>query len=428
MKRVFPLIVLLIALSVVGILFIQMQWIQNAVLVKKEQYEQYRRNTVRTIQSSMDELFLQKYGLQSGFVQVNEASKQRTLAQYFTTQMFSDEEVHDLIQTALRNNNIKDPFEYNITNIFGFSLKASGHPPSPASEGTIDVKLTADNSAQPETLYLYIRESNNYIISSMGWMIVASIVLTTIIISAFALTVRTLFNQKKLSEIKSDFINNMTHELKTPLATISLAVDALNNKKVIGNEDQIRYYSGMIRDENKRMNKQVETILQAARIERQEVSLNLERLDAHDVIRKIAETLILQIQEKHGTLSLNLKAPRYFVMADEVHFSNIINNLLDNAIKYSKEDVPVSIMIETVNNGSNLAIRIKDNGIGMTKETQVRVFEKFYRAHTGNLHNVKGFGLGLSYVKAMIDAQRGRIKLDSTPGKGSTFIVSFPVA
>lgn len=428
MKRVFPLIVLLIALSVVGILFIQMQWIQNAVLVKKEQYEQYRRNAIRTIQTQLNDLFLYKYSQQTGFVQVNELSRQRTLSVYFTTQLLSDEEVHDLIQKALRANNIKTPFEYNITNIFGFSLKASAHPPHDAGEGVINVKLGTENSGQPETLYLYIPESNNYIISSMGWMIVASIVLTTIIISAFALTVRTLFNQKKLSEIKSDFINNMTHELKTPLATISLAVDALNNKKVIGNEEQIRYYSGMIRDENKRMNKQVETILQAARIERQEITLNLQRLNAHDVIRQIADTLTLQIQEKHGSLTLQLKAAKHFVMADEVHFSNIINNLLDNAIKYSKEEVPVSIVIETVNNGSNLAIRIKDNGIGMTKETQARVFEKFYRAHTGNLHNVKGFGLGLSYVKAMVDAHHGRIKLDSAPGKGSTFIVSFPVA
>lgn len=401
-----------------------MQWIQNAVLVKKEQYEQYRRNAVRSIRSSMDELFLQKYVLQSGFVQVDEASRQRTLALHFTSNLFTDDEVADIIKNALRNNNIKDPYEYNITNIFGFSIKASKNPPRPGVEGVIPISLTPENA---ETLYLYIRESNNYIISSMSWMIIASIVLTTIIISAFALTVRTLFNQKKLSEIKSDFINNMTHELKTPLATISLAVDALNNKKVICNEEQIRYYSGMIREENKRMNKQVETILQAARIERQEITLNQERLNAHHVIQQIADNLILQIQEKHGSLSLSLKAPRHFIMADEVHFANIINNLLDNAIKYSKEEVPVSIVIETVNNGGNLAIRIKDNGIGMTKETQTRVFEKFYRAHTGNLHNVKGFGLGLSYVKAMVDAHRGRIKLDSTPGKGSTFIVSLPV-
>ncbi|KAK6025579.1 putative UMP kinase [Ostertagia ostertagi] len=246
--------------------------------------------------------------------------------------------------------------------------------------------------------------------------------------TAFALTVRTLFNQKKLSEIKSDFINNMTHELKTPLATISLAVDALNNHKVINDEEKIRYYSGMIREENKRMNKQVETILQAARIERQEISLNLQELNAHEIIRKVADNLTLQIQERKGTLNLNLKAAKHKIIADDVHFSNIIFNLLDNAIKYSREDAPLQINLETVNNGSMFAIRVRDNGIGMNKETQARVFEKFYRAHTGNLHNVKGFGLGLSYVKAMVDAHHGRIKLESTLGKGSMFIVSFPAS
>ncbi len=428
MKRVFPLIVLLIALSVVGILFIQMQWIQNAVLVKKEQYEQYRRNAAKAIQASMNEGFLLRFYQETGMVDVTEVSKRRSLMLHFTTEVFTDDEVQDIIHNALINNNIKSPFEYNITNIFAYSIKASKHPPLVQTEGIIQIKLTAENYTHQEILYLYLRENNNYIISSMGWMILASIVLTTIIISAFALTVRTLFNQKKLSEIKSDFINNMTHELKTPLATISLAVDALNNKKVINNEDQIRYYSGMIKDENKRMNKQVETILQAARIERQEISLNLERFDAHELIQQVTENLILQIQEKQGSLSMSLKAPRHFIMADEVHFSNIINNLLDNALKYSKQEVPPTIIIETVNNGNNLAIRIRDNGIGMNKETQARVFEKFYRAHTGNLHNVKGFGLGLSYVKAMVDAHHGRIKLDSTPGKGSVFIVSVPVA
>jgi two-component system phosphate regulon sensor histidine kinase PhoR len=274
-------------------------------------------------------------------------------------------------------------------------------------------------------LYVYIREPKSYLIERMGWMIVASIIFTAIIIWAFALTVRTLFNQKKLSEIKSDFINNMTHELKTPLATISLAVDALTNSKVISDEDKIRYYSAMIKDENKRMNKQVETILQAARIERQEITLNRTILDAHAIIEKTAENLVLQINEKNGTLTVNLKAVRHTINADEVHFSNIIFNLLDNAIKYSKEG-SLKIDIETANSGQMLAIRVRDNGIGMNKETQARIFEKFYRAHTGNLHNVKGFGLGLSYVKAMVDAHGGRVRVESTLGKGSTFIVLLP--
>ncbi|MGN6568936.1 MAG: sensor histidine kinase, partial [Flavipsychrobacter sp.] len=238
--------------------------------------------------------------------------------------------------------------------------------------------------------------------------------------------VRTLFNQKKLSEIKSDFINNMTHELKTPLATISLAIDALTNEKVIHDSNKVKYYSGMIKEENKRMNKQVEKILQAAKIERQEIKLNLQHLDVHEIIHKVTDNLILQIQEKHGTLSLKLNAPRHRVEADEVHFSNIIFNLIDNAMKYSKDNLHVDVETQMAGNNA-IAIRVRDNGIGMNKETQSRIFEKFYRAHTGNLHNVKGFGLGLSYVKAMVEAHGGKIKVESTLGKGSTFTITLPL-
>jgi len=173
------------------------------------------------------------------------------------------------------------------------------------------------------------------------------------------------------------------------------------------------------------MNKQVEKILQAARLEKEEIKLNLVKIDAHQMITKVAENLALQIQEKSGSLTLKLRASEPIIEADEVHFSNIIFNLLDNAMKYAK-DAPV-IEVETLSTGTNMmSIKIRDNGIGMDKETQSRIFEKFYRAHTGNIHNVKGFGLGLSYVKAIVDAHEGKIKVESTPGKGSTFTVSLP--
>lgn len=425
MKRVFPLIIVLIALSVLGILFIQMQWIKTAVQAKREQYEQDRKLAVRNIRQSLNDGFLQKYAVEhDGLMPVDETARQYYLTKYFTTQIFTKDEVSGIITKALRDKGIKEQFEFSVRNIFGYSVLYSDHFLPAYFEKAIPVFLNRDAPGSQETLYLYLPETRNYIVSKMGWMIVASIVLTSIIIAAFSLTVRTLFNQKKLSEIKSDFINNMTHELKTPLATISLAVDALTNEKVISFEDKIRYYCGMIKEENKRMNMQVETILQAARIERQEITLNKTELDAHQLIQKVAANLTLQIQERAGQLTLDLKAPKHIVNADEVHLSNIIFNLLDNAIKYSGE--VLKIEIETINSAGNIAIRVKDNGIGMNKETQARVFEKFYRAHTGNLHNVKGFGLGLSYVKAMAEAQGGRVRVDSTVGKGSTFTVYLP--
>jgi two-component system phosphate regulon sensor histidine kinase PhoR len=236
-----------------------------------------------------------------------------------------------------------------------------------------------------------------------------------------------MIRQKKLSEIKNDFINNMTHEFKTPLATISLAVDAMKNDKVLSDRSKIGYFSGIIKEENQRMNRQVETILKAALLDKREVDLMLKPTHVHEVIKDVADNFTLQLEEKKGKVDLQLNADKDLIEADEVHFPNLINNLLDNAVKYSKENVVPEIKITTSSNEKNITIRLEDNGIGMSKETVKKIFEKFYRAHTGNVHNVKGFGLGLSYVKTMVEAQGGNIKADSILGKGSVFTVEFPL-
>ncbi|MBS1588127.1 MAG: HAMP domain-containing histidine kinase [Bacteroidetes bacterium] len=421
MKKVFPLIVLLITLSVLGIIFIQMSWIKNAISLRKQQHEQ----DINTAISRIKEEFYQNYFGFIGQTPLDENTK-NFLLQKFTTSFMEKEDVNRVIAQSIKRSGIKDRYEYVIKDIFQNPIFISPGFKNEHINNTIRVQLTPENSAFRETLYLYFDEDNGYLIHQLGWVILGSVVFTIIIISAFALTVRQMFNQKKLSEIKSDFINNMTHELKTPLATISLAVDALTNEKVINNTDKIRYYSAMIKDENKRMNKQVEKILQVARIERQEIKLNLQTLNAHDIIQKVANNLSLQIEERKGSLTLKLAAAKHTIEADDVHFSNIVFNLLDNAIKYSKDEPRIEI--ETLNKSNMLLINVTDNGIGMNKETQARVFEKFYRAHTGNLHNVKGFGLGLSYVKAMAEAHGGRVHLESAPGKGSTFSIYFPLS
>ena len=231
-----------------------------------------------------------------------------------------------------------------------------------------------------------------------------------------------------MSEIKNDFINNMTHEFKTPLATISLAVDALRNQKVIDDKTKMNYFSGIIKEENKRMNKQVETILQAALLDKQVVQLALRPLSVHHILHGIVDNFKLQLDEKGGRSVLEFDATDDSVQGDEVHFTNMLSNLVDNGIKYSKPDVAPVIKIYTENNGRFIRIKIEDNGIGMNKETLSRIFEKFYRAHTGNVHNVKGFGLGLSYVKTMVDAHEGKVKAESTLGKGSSFTIDIPTA
>ncbi len=424
MKRIFPLIVVLITLSVIGILFIQMSWITNEIKLKKDETQNGIENALNKTRDILQSGFIYKNN--QGYI--TEETKQFQLNQKFTLiGYFTNDEVKDAVERSLRGNNIKNKYEFCVTNVFkniifqsdGFSVTEFGKAYS--------IELSPKESAiSKETLFLVIHEDKNQIIREMGGMIAASIVFTCIIILAFAVTVRTLFNQKKLSEIKSDFINNMTHELKTPLATISLAIDALTNEKVIHDAEKVKLYSGMIKEENKRMNKQVEKILQAARLEKEEIKLNLQDIDTHQAISKVADNIILQVQEKNGSLQLRLNAHNHIIEADEVHFSNIIFNLLDNAMKYS--DKPPYIEVETLNTHTGtLAIKITDNGIGMDKETQSRIFERFFRAHTGNLHNVKGFGLGLSYVKAIVEAHNGKIKVESTPGKGSIFTVILPV-
>jgi len=283
-----------------------------------------------------------------------------------------------------------------------------------------------ESLAPEEVLIIVVPDIKSVVLKSLGWMITGAIFFTLIIITAFYITFGTLLRQKKLSEMKSDFINNMTHELKTPLATISLAVDALKNEKVVADEQKRNYFTGMIRDENKRMNRHVETILQAAQMEKQHIELDRKPVHLNQLIQKAIEHFDLQIQDKRGVIAMKLDAASDIMMVDEVHFSNIVSNLIDNAIKYSKEN-HLYISITSKNIGKNFRLTIEDNGIGMSKETQRNIFEKFYRAHTGNLHNVKGFGLGLSYVKAMTEAHGGKVTVDSEPGKGSLFTLDFPM-
>jgi two-component system phosphate regulon sensor histidine kinase PhoR len=360
--------------------------------------------------------------------------------QYFKPSVikrFSKDEISDIIRMGFNKYNLQDyPFEFNVsvnsingdqvysTDFYKYYLDSANNinhvlPLEPGSGSNFE------NLVNEEFLSIIVPHQKGLIWKEMIWFILGAILFTLIITTAFFITIRTLLKQKKLSEIKSDFINNMTHEFKTPLATISLAVDALKNEKVVGNKEKTDYFTAIIKDENKRMNKQVETILQAALLDKQEVQLNLKRLLAHDLIISALNNINLQVEEKEGKIEVELEAENDLIMADEVHFTNLINNLLDNAVKYSRENL--HIKLSTRNAGNQLKINIEDNGIGMNKETLHRIFEKFYRAHTGNVHNVKGFGLGLSYVKTMVDAHHGTIKAESVLGKGSSFCISLPL-
>jgi len=356
------------------------------------------------------------------------------------SQHFSAFEIKEKLKKAFDQRELKDlNFEFAITsNSSSYNLELQSENFLKEADDEIHNKRKIIAIVPPESnglieprdpfehLILIIPDLKTQVWESMVWMIIGAVVFTLIIITAFGVTVQALLRQKKLSEIKTDFINNMTHEFKTPLATISLAVDALRNEKVMSKPDKMNYFSGIIKEENKRMNKHVETILQAALLDKQELKLDMKPVHVHTLVQSALNNYRLQIEDKEGKVIVHLDAQNDEIIADEAHFTNMISNLLDNAIKYSKENLVLKV--STSNQGNNVQIKIQDNGIGMNKETVKRVFEKFYRAHTGNIHNVKGFGLGMSYVKTVIDVHKGHIKVESTLGKGTCFTVVVPVA
>ena len=416
------------------------------MLVNKHDELQFK--VIKTLDEVSKELIEQKgtlpslknYRSKPGFSLPSDQFQLELMKPATITQKFTEFEIHEKLVNAFRRQGLKDiKFEFAITGDISspypdFEIKSNSflqqvedtinnlqlqYPLQPPSGSDFE------NLMPVQIIVLIIPNIKNLVLGQMRWMIVGAIFFTLMIISAFYITVSALLRQKKLSEIKNDFINNMTHELKTPLATISLAIDALKNEKVIQDREKMDYFNGIIKEENKRMNKHVETILQAAVMDRQEIQLTKQPVQVNDLIKEILGNYALQLQEKNGAVDLNLNAKRDLINADPVHFRNLISNLVDNAVKYSKENL--LLKISTSNTNRNLTIKLEDNGIGMTKETVRRIFEKFYRAHTGNIHNVKGFGLGLSYVKTIVDAHNGKIKVESTLGRGSTFTLEIPL-
>lgn len=438
MKRIFPIITVLVLLSLLGIIFFQYLWIKGSL--ESEEQKFYEHVSMATNQAAND--LMEEKGNLMPMLKKNQLlfpseKLQLEIFKPTITQKYSIDEIRVIIKKAFDKQSLhKIPFEFAIfpLSLMGEEIQSENFYKLYADSANNRMHVIelespggslSEGISPQEVLMITVPHAKKLIWRSMTWFIVGAILFTIIIVTAFFLTIRALLKQKKLSEIKSDFINNMTHEFKTPLATISLAVDALKNEKVINNREKMDYFTGIIKEENKRMNKQVETILQAALLDRQEVQLNLKKLYAHDLITSALNNIHLQVEQVKGRMEVELGATKDLILADDVHFTNLISNLLDNAVKYSKDNLLIKLSTQTA--GNQLKIKIEDNGIGMNKETAGRIFEKFYRAHTGNLHNVKGFGLGLSYVKTMVDAHHGTIKVDSIPGKGSTFLLSFPL-
>jgi len=337
----------------------------------------------------------------------------------------SVDDVSYLLEKQLENNGIDTDFEFAIYDR-DLSTKVQSENFDLNPDSTIGIPVFLDNNKESDyMLYVDFPQRKKFLLSSILGMIALSILFTSIIIIAYSSAIYQLIKQRRISQIKTDFINNMTHEFKTPIATINLALDSIRNPKIIGDQEKVMRYLKMIKDENKRMNAQVENVLRISKLEKNELNISKERIKLHDIVEDAVSHIELIVEDRKGYVKVHLDAEKSSVLANETHFTNVVVNILDNAVKYSDESPKIDVYTENI--GNNILLKIADQGNGMSKQVQKRVFEKFYREHTGNVHNVKGHGLGLAYVKRIVDDHQGHISVESEKGKGSVFTIKLPL-
>jgi two-component system phosphate regulon sensor histidine kinase PhoR len=369
--------------------------------------------------------------------QLNQQAKMLALAEYaYTFSQISIEARIDaqrlerLIKAELKNSGVSLDFEYVVKTfqrgeeryIFG----GKNYDPGPQKEYPVLLfPHDLDDVKKPNYLYLFFPKRDGYMLKQTGILVIPTLVLTIMLIGIFIFTILIILRQKKLSIIKNDFINNMTHELKTPISTISLASQMLRDNTVTNTPKTIEHISGIIYQESKRLTTQVEKVLQMAVFNEGKLKLKIKEVNLSTLIGSVVLNFELRVKAKDGELTTDLKADPAIIKGDEVHITNVLFNLLDNAVKYSKE--APKIIISTRLEDDFLILAVKDHGIGIQKEYVGQIFERFYRVPTGNVHDVKGFGLGLSYVKKIVEAHRGKVKVESDLNKGTKFMIYFPI-
>ena len=435
MKKTFPIIFVLIALSILGILFIQISWLQGLMFLQKNQLSDKLNqsgvlvsNDVSKKMNSGLSFRLPKKGLS-----LNDDYHLHNFEETTISDIYNYKEMQNKIKQALDKYGLNDlAFEFAIADKKGnIEMKSKKFEDVFSDEvNTLQARITVipadimEPTGPFETIIIVAPNIRYYLLRSLLWVIIGVVLFIIVVLAAFFITIRSLMTQRKLVEIKKDFINNMTHELKTPLATISLAVDALKSTKVNTDPKSVDYFSSIIKEENIRMNKHVETILQAAQLDKQENELNKQEVELHDLILGVVDSFKLQLEGKPSNVQTILEASPSIIKADEEHILHVLSNLIDNAIKYSKDDIDITIQTKTLNNKT--CIRIIDKGIGMDANARKHIFEKFYRAHSGNVHDVKGYGLGMSYVKWVIDTHKGQITVHSEIGVGTSIEIILP--
>jgi len=331
------------------------------------------------------------------------------------------------LKSEFVNNGIDIPYHFTVTDKDGREAYRCPDYEDVGSENSYtQILFPNDPPSKISFMTVHFPSRRDYIFDSISFML-PSLAFTLVLLITFVFTIYIAFRQKKLTEMKNDFINNMTHEFKTPISTISLAAQMLKDPAVGKSPQMFQHISGVINDETKRLRFQVEKVLQMSMFERQKATLKMKEVDANDLISGVINTFTLKVEKYNGKIEANLKAEDPNIFVDEMHITNVIFNLMDNAVKYKKPEEDLLLTVTTWNEPGKLCISIADNGIGIKKENLKKVFDKFYRVHTGNLHDVKGFGLGLAYVKKIIQDHKGTIRIESELGVGSKFIIVLPL-
>ena len=341
-------------------------------------------------------------------------------------QRVSNIELNKTIKEELEKRNVSLDFKYGVYSIDGLAtkLKSGYYTINKKDSYRYPFFFNASGDVEYE-LYVTFPDKDEHILSGISNILILSLFFILIIVIAFSSSLYQLIRQKKISEIKTDFINNMTHEFKTPIATINLALDSIKNPKIIHNNDKVLRYVQMIRDENKRMHSQVENVLRISRLEKNEIEISKETVDLHDIIEDAISRIGLLIADNQGRLDMHFEAITAEIPGNQFHLTNVIVNILENALKYSEGAPKIDVYTESTN--KFFVFKIKDEGIGMSKAVQKLVFNKFYREQKGNIHDVKGHGLGLAYVKEIVEKHHGIVFVESEKGVGSLFTVKLPL-
>lgn len=331
------------------------------------------------------------------------------------------------LQAELLNNGIEIPYHFTVSTSDGREVyRCSDYEATGEEDAYSQILFGNDPPSKMGVLKIHFPTMNSYIFGSVRFMIPA-LFFTVVLCLTFMFTLYIIFRQKKVTELKNDFINNMTHEFKTPVSTISLAAQMLADDSVSKSPQMMQHVTGIINDEAKRLRFQVEKVLQMSLFDEQKATLKTRELDVNELVTGVVNTFALKVEKNGGTIVTHLDATQPIVMGDEMHITNVVFNLLDNAVKYKRDDDPLRLTIRTWNESGKFCLSIQDNGMGIKKENLKRVFDRFYRVHTGNVHDVKGFGLGLAYVKKVIQDHRGTIRAESELGVGTKFIIVLPL-